>query len=381
MLYPIAKNVLGLSLFIGIFFKKPKQTIETSLMKIRDLLPTFGFTCELLTNDEIDKLIVSLHRGILNQELDDFNLKHYRKQLKSKSIIFIVNEFLNSLEFRQNHKNKLFVYPGHFYSPIVDTDEARVFLEKHSRQPLPYELPGIKIDLQEMVNLWNRILPFLTKIPFPSEKTDNFRFYFGNGNYSYGDASILHAMLLHFNPKNLIEVGSGFSSACTLDTLQIISNNNCQITFIEPYPELLNSLIGESIDNVRVLPVRIQDIPLDLFRELADGDILFIDSTHILRTGSDVCYELFQILPSLAPGVIVHFHDIFWPFEYPFEWVVNDNRSWNELYAIRAFLTENDRFKIIFFNDYFNMQKKELIDRTYPTFNLNPGGALWLQKV
>ena len=98
---------------------------------------------------------------------------------------------------------------------------------------------------------------------------------------------------------------------------------------------------------------------MSVFDELNEGDILFIDSTHVLRTGSDVCFELFEVLPRLAPGVLVHFHDIFWPFEYPRAWVVDENRSWNELYAIRAFLMNNSDWHIIFFNHYFAKTGRE----------------------
>jgi hypothetical protein len=120
---------------------------------------------------------------------------------------------------------------------------------------------------------------------------------------------------------------------------------------------------------------------LELFEQLQPGDFLFIDSTHILRTGSDVCFELFEILPRLASGVIVHFHDVFWPFEYPAEWIVDENRSWNELYALRAFLTDNGKWKILFFNNYFAKLERSLVEKTFPTFLRNPGGALWLQRL
>jgi len=117
-----------------------------------------------------------------------------------------------------------------------------------------------------------------------------------------------------------------------------------------------------------------------IYDELEAGDILFIDSTHVLRTGSDVVFELFEILPRLAKGVIVHFHDMFWPFEYPRSWAVEENRSWNELYAVRAFLINNDAWRVLFFNDYMRLFERDLIQRTYPNFLKNSGGALWLEK-
>jgi hypothetical protein len=99
-----------------------------------------------------------------------------------------------------------------------------------------------------------------------------------------------------------------------------------------------------------------------------------------MRTGSDVCFELFDILPRLRPGVLVHFHDIFWPFEYPYQWAVDENRSWNELYAVRAFLMDNPNWRIVMFNHYFATFQRSLIESTVPHFLKNTGGAFWIQK-
>jgi Methyltransferase domain len=273
---------------------------------------------------------------------------------------------------------KLFVPPGHFYSPICDPVEAGKHLESIDYDAP--ELPGIVVDRPAMVAMWHELLPFLTTVPFPEKKGSSNRYFFENPYYSWGDASVLHAMIRHFKPKRLIEIGSGYSSACSLDTIEKYLRGNCEVTFIEPYPALLTELIGAGNSRVRVLEQPVQTVPANYFDQLADGDILFIDSTHILRTGSDVCFELFEVLPRLARGVIVHFHDMFWPFEYMREWVIDDNRSWNELFAVRAFLTNNDRWSILFFNDYFRTFEYNLISNTYPQFLKNTGGALWLRR-
>ena len=225
------------------------------------------------------------------------------------------------------------------------------------------------------------LLPFLHEIPFPDEKADGFRYYFRNEAYSYGDASILYAMLRLNPPTRVIEVGSGYSSACTMDTIDRYLPSRVEVTFIEPYPELLRQTLGvQTMECVRLYDKPVQDIPLTVFAELQRGDILFIDFTHIMKSGSDVCYELFEVLPRLAPGVFVHFHDIFWPFEYSEEWVLRENRSWNEIYSIHAFLMYNQEFEIVFFNDFFRRLQPELIAASYPDFLKNTGGALWLRK-
>ncbi len=123
-----------------------------------------------------------------------------------------------------------------------------------------------------------------------------------------------------------------------------------------------------------------QNVGLDVFAALGPGDILFVDSSHVLKTGSDVCYELFDILPVLQPGVMVHFHDIFYHFEYPAPWVVEERRSWNEIYALRAFLMYNSAFEVVFFNNYFMKRFPEIAGDPATPFARNEGGGLWLRK-
>jgi Methyltransferase domain len=274
----------------------------------------------------------------------------------------------------------LYVPPGHFFSPIVDPAEADRHISRLEATPMPLFLDGINIDREQMIEKWNSLLPFLDNIPFSQFKAPGFRYRFENPSYSWGDGSILYAMLRSHQPRRVIEVGSGWSSACALDTADRYFKNECEFTFVDPYPQLLNSLIGKLAKNVRVIEMPIQQVSVSAFEALEAEDILFIDSTHVLRTGSDVCFELFEVLPRLASGVLVHFHDMFWPFEYPRLWAVNENRSWNELYAIRAFLTNNDDWRVVFFNDYFAKRERKLIAASYPDFLKNSGGALWLQR-
>ncbi|MGH9656397.1 MAG: class I SAM-dependent methyltransferase [Bryobacteraceae bacterium] len=230
-----------------------------------------------------------------------------------------------------------------------------------------------------MIETWDRLLPFLIDVPFGSVSERGFHFGFENPAYSWGDASVLHAMIRLYRPARFIEIGSGWSSACTVDTV-LHYLTGCDLTLIEPHAELLRNLLSDRAENIRVIESKVQDVPVEIFKNLQAGDILFIDSTHVLRTGSDVSFELFEILPNLAPGVLVHFHDMFWPFEYPREWVLDENRSWNELYAVRAVLTNNDQWSVLFFNNYFARFERPRIEETFPTFLRNSGGALWIVR-
>lgn len=332
-----------------------------------------------LDRAEATRLVSAFYRGILRREPDAEGLNHYVTALmRGKSATAVAETFIASEEFKNHGATKLFAPPGHFYSPIVDVDEARAHLARMDQAPA--QIPGITIDKAAMLKEWHALLPYLATILFPEKKTTSTRYAFDNPSYSWGDGSVLHAMLRRYKPRRLIEVGSGWSSACAIDTIEQFLDGKCDVTFIEPYPRLLRELLGKTLVPTRILEMPVQNVPLTTFDSLEAGDFLFIDSTHILRTGSDVCCELFEILPRVSPGVFVHIHDMFWPFEYPTDWILEDNRSWNELYAVRAFLTDNAHWRIAFFNNYFAKVAASEIEATYPQFLKNAGGALWLER-
>ncbi|MGV3557526.1 class I SAM-dependent methyltransferase, partial [Larkinella arboricola] len=208
------------------------------------------------------------------------------------------------------------------------------------------------------------------------------RYYYHNDVFSFGDAIMLHTMMRHFQPKQIIEVGSGFSSAVMLDTRELVGDEALKLTFIDPKPERFFTLLRpDDWQKVRVLEFGVQSIPVYLFETLQSNDILFIDSTHVAKTGSDVNYIFFDILPNLNSGVIIHFHDIFYPFEYPEEWVLGwKGFGWNESYMLRNFLMYNHDFEILLFNSFLHQQYPGWFAEHMPLFLNNPGGSLWLRK-
>ena len=271
----------------------------------------------------------------------------------------------------------LFVPPGHFYSPIPDANEVAAHLARLG--PAIFRaIPGIDLDDALITKTWDDLLPLMRQAPFQDEANASHRYHWQNAFYSYGDAAFYDALIADRRPARIIEIGSGFSSALALDTRDLL-HLETQLTFIEPYPDILQTLLrpGDG-EQTRLIRDRVQNVDTALFAELDTNDILFIDSSHVLKTGSDVCFELFEILPSLKPGVIVHFHDVFYPFEYPQAWVLHQNRAWNELYALRAFLMYNRAFKIFFFNDYFRQRFPDRVASSQTVFGRNPGGGLWL---
>ena len=230
-----------------------------------------------------------------------------------------------------------------------------------------------------MVRFWVENAEFIKNTPFSEHDNGKNRYYY-NDVYSYGDAMMLRAMIAHFKPKNVIEVGSGFSSACMLDAADHVGLSDFAMTCIDPAADRLRDMLREE-DHSRVDIVEgpVQEVPVSTFSTLTENDILFIDSTHVLKTASDVHYVLFSVLPSLKKGVLVHFQGISYPFEYPRQWLFEHNRSWNETYALRAFLMYNSAFEVVFWNSLFARRQRALIHETNPLFLNNPGGSIWLR--
>ncbi len=275
-------------------------------------------------------------------------------------------------------KYKTYHPPGHYYSPVPDKEyvrknAGRIFDRSKN------ELAGIDLHKKEQFQLLETFRTFYKDLYFTNEKVGTNRYYYKNGLFSYSDAIFLHSMIRHLSPKRIIEAGSGYSSAVMLDTNEKNFNNSIDILLIEPYPVNLNKLTEGLPKHFKMLPAFVQDVPLDTFRTLEKDDILFIDSTHVSKAGSDVNYIIFEILPVLKSGVIIHFHDVFYPFEYPQEWI-EKGFAWNEDYMLRAFLMYNTEFEIVFFNTYIEQFEKQWLTEHMPDVLKNPGGGLWLRK-
>jgi predicted O-methyltransferase YrrM len=265
--------------------------------------------------------------------------------------------------------------PGHFYSPIPNATDLKR-LAPTEANILTHD---IDLNLLQQLHLLDQFARYYSELPFPETPSDMSRYYYQNDFFCHGDAIALYSMLRHFRPQRVIEVGSGFSSAVMLDTSDRFLNSATRFTFIEPYPDRLNQLLNAQDQQQQVIEKSVQDVGIELFAELQANDILFIDSSHVAKVGSDVVHLLFQILPRLSPGVIIHFHDIFFPFEYPQTWF-SEGRAWNEAYFLRAFLQYNTTSQILFFNSFLGQHHKVELEQKMPLFLKNTGASLWLQK-
>ncbi|MFC2147073.1 class I SAM-dependent methyltransferase [Bacteroidota bacterium] len=290
-------------------------------------------------------------------------------------IIIVIRTFIKWRKYKPLSK-----YPfGHFYSPIVSKGEL-IELEDHIWEEVGQDfILGINLNLDNQLLLLKEFSKFYPEMPFKDEKSENQRYCFINGAYSYTDAIILYSFIRHFKPKQIIEIGSGHSSAVMLDTRETFVND-INLTFIEPYPKRLYRLFKDNDrDNCNVLAKKVQNVPINEFQKLQRNDILFIDSSHVSKTGSDVNCEIFKILPILNSGVIIHFHDVFYPFEYPKSWV-SEGRNWNEDYLLRAFLSYNNQFEIVLFSHFIHQHHKAAFKEMPLTYK-NTGGNLWIRKI
>jgi predicted O-methyltransferase YrrM len=271
-----------------------------------------------------------------------------------------------------------FAPPGHFHSPLPDMAfvdrNAALFDQRIDR------VPGIDLHADEQLALARTFARYHAELPFSDDRQAGSRYWYRNNWFSYGDAIVLYSMIRHHRPRRVIEVGSGFTSAVMLDTNDRFCDGRLGLTFVEPHPERLLSLLSDQ-DKTRheILVTGVQTLPLERFAALEANDILFIDSSHVAKFGSDVAHLLTHVLPSLQKGVIVHFHDIFWPFEYPEDWI-RHGRAWNESYMLQAFLQFNTTFAIRFFNSYLGVHHADAMGQALPLFMKGPGGSLWIEK-
>ena len=263
---------------------------------------------------------------------------------------------------------------GHFYSPIPGPEDIG------RREVALQEPTGIDLNVDNQVQLLQSLHKFYPEMPFADQAVENGRFSFAQNYFCHSDAIYLYSMLRHFKPRRFIEIGSGHSSALALDTAEFFLDGSLEFTFIEPYPDRLNAnLKPQDSVKCRLIEKQVQGVPVDIFDQLEANDFLFVDSAHVSKVGSDVNHILFKILPRLKPGVLVHIHDIFFPFEYPADWF-NEGRAWNEAYLVRAFLQYNTQFQMRLFSDYLGKTQREWLAEKMPLCLKNTGASLWLQK-
>jgi predicted O-methyltransferase YrrM len=255
---------------------------------------------------------------------------------------------------------------NHFYQPIPDTRELKDDLWDRHSEPV-----GVDMNLPQQIALLEDAFPqYIKECRFTEDDPSSpHEFHFGNDFFEAVDAEVLHSMVRHFKPKRVIEIGSGHSTLISARAAMMnrdIDGSPTELICIEPYPNeaLLNGLPGLA----RLIRQPVQEVDLAVFRDLDRNDILFIDSSHVAKIGSDVLHEYLEILPRLRPGVLIHIHDIFIPDQYPKEWVLNQHLFWTEQYLLQAFLAFNSSFEVLWASSFMSRSDPERLERSIPSW-------------
>ncbi len=273
-----------------------------------------------------------------------------------KKIVFASYKLGNHLGFH--------LLPIHYYTPVVslvELEKTQAIWAKKSR------LPDVLMNTNEQAGQLETVCK-----PFEKEYEGNHAFkeavsnHFGPG-YGYIEAQALHGVIRHYKPKQMIEVGSGVSTYCALKAFeknQKETGDDFSITCIEPYP----SQALKDLNKIQLRPEKVQAVPFSVFEALEAGDLLFIDSAHTLIPGGDVSYIILEILPRLKPGVIVHIHDIYFPYDYQPN-LLKTYFHWMETSLLRAFLTHNNQVQILFCLSLLHHEQPEQLKTVFPEYD------------
>jgi len=280
--------------------------------------------------------------------------------------------------------------PGHFYSVIPSITK-----DYSNNEPI---FSNLDFNETSHTTILNDLPTYLTRFDteFGVENNSNLstivnqrhtelKYSLMNGAFEWMDARLLHYFLQKNHPKKLIEIGSGNSTLMAHNT-NMMFNLNIEIICIEPYPSDYLKVLHDK-GHIQLIQSKLEDIDLTMFTLLEENDILFIDSSHVLKLNSDVLFYFTKIFPLVKKGVLVHIHDIFFPNDYPLEWL-KEGRFWNEQYFLYVFLQYNTKYKIEFCNSYalfkYHNQLKELQKDCYEmryqfSMTVFGGGSIWIR--
>jgi hypothetical protein len=268
---------------------------------------------------------------------------------------------------------------GHFYSPIADPVDITARADKIWNNA--DAMQGIDLNIPKQLELLEQLKPYPATIDYPIENNgDEKSYFYKNDQYPVLDAEFLYAALCHFKPKTVIEIGSGYSSLITADVNRRLLGNSVEFLCIEPYPR---QFLIDGVEGISQLIIqKVEDVDLTFFERLNEGDILFIDSSHVSKVGSDVNFLFFEVIPRLKKGVMVHIHDIFLPDEYPKVWAIDQGRNWNEQYLLQAFLQFNSDWEVMWSAHFMATRRTARVQEVFPRFpELGGGGSFWLRRI
>lgn len=256
------------------------------------------------------------------------------------------------------------IRPIHYYEPLPDFSAITSEQIKRRRK-----YPSIDFR-------WNEQLALLNDLTAYGDELSTIEFDFDNAYFNGFDAAVYYSLIRHLKPQRIIEIGGGHSTQ--IANAALTANGKGKLTCIEPYPE---ERLTSAALNMELIQKRVEEIDVDFFACLEANDILFIDSSHTVKFGSDVCFEFLEVLPSLKPGVWIHVHDIFFPHDYPAEWLLKRRLALNEQYLLEAFLSFNTSFIPQLANYWLSLEHAEEVTRIWPNTQMHAASSFWMKRV
>ncbi len=270
------------------------------------------------------------------------------------------------------------IRPIHYYEPLPDFGAITAAQLERRR-----EFPAINFDWPGQLRLLAALAAeYRDELAELAAQPEPVGFPFDNEYFAGLDAAVYYALIRHLKPARVVEIGSGYSTRIAAKALarNRQAGNPGRLTCIEPYPQ---PRLTEAKLDIELITTPVEQLDLAMFSTLAPNDILFIDSSHTVKFGSDVCYEFLEILPQLRAGVWVHVHDIFFPHDYPADWVLGKRIAFNEQYLLEAFLTYNDAFTVVAANHWLSLDYPEAAECLWPGIqrdSFNGHASFWMRK-
>jgi hypothetical protein len=271
---------------------------------------------------------------------------------------------------------KLLILPEHYYTPVF------------SPASLPESVwssrfdSGVDYDVARQLSFLSSVLRFNSELSNfglepAGDENDTDQYLWKNTQFSHFDAVLYYSMIRHLEPKRVVEIGGGFSTL--LASAAVRRNGSTRIRCVEPYPR---PFLERGLQRVDLIRQAVDAVPLALFDELEEGDILFYDGTHISKTGSDVNHVLLRIFPLLRKGVWIHVHDIYLPFEYPRAWSDEHLLYWNEQYVLAALISNSRKFEVVAGSYFLQRTAQAELQKMMPDIpGVYPGGASFWMRV
>lgn len=270
----------------------------------------------------------------------------------------------------------LVIHFKNYYGPFVSPDDIK--------KPLDQEraIPGLKLDIIAHEKFLRNLNFHDEIVRLPDNSDDELKYSFKKGMFGPGDSELLYSIIRYLKPKRIIEIGAGSSTLIAQEAINANKQQggeySCTHICVEPYENPWLEKLG-----IEIVRKKVEDLPVSFFKSLDENDILFVDSSHVVKPQGDVLFEIFDLYGSLNSGVYVHVHDIFTPRDYPHEWVVNDRKLWHEQYLLEAFLSFNKEFEVVCALNWVWNNHPELLNNACPVLTSrlsNNPGSFWFKR-